>query len=328
MKLSIVTTMYNSASYLLEFYTRITKAASQITPDYEIIFVDDGSPDHSLDVAHQLHLLDAKVKIVQLSRNFGHHKAMATGLKHADGEYVFLIDSDLEEDPALLQNFWDEIHKENKTDVVYGVQEERKGHWFERWSGALYYKVLNSLSDEVKSTKNISTIRLMKRDYVKSLIEYQEHGYYFGPISILVGFNQQSYIFKKNCKERSSYSFFRKYHMFLDSIISFSSKPLYFIFYFGSAVTLFSFIFMIYLIIKKLYWGVAMEGWTTLVVLTSLFGGLIMFFMGLMSVYILHIFKETKNRPFSVVRKIIARDAASLQEMNVKSICEQSRGEV
>src|SRR3990167_173603 len=101
MYLSVVTTLYNSANYILEFYERISKTASALTQNYEIIFVSDGTPDESLAIACELHKNDSKVKVIELSRNFGHQKAMATGLQYAKGDYVFLIDVDLEERPEL-----------------------------------------------------------------------------------------------------------------------------------------------------------------------------------------------------------------------------------
>ena len=110
MKLSIVTTLYKSGAYVEEFHRRASEAAQRITDDYEIVMVDDGSPDNSLDIACALARVDSRVRVVELSRNFGHHKAMMTGLDHARGELCFLIDSDLEEDPALLQEFFDKMH--------------------------------------------------------------------------------------------------------------------------------------------------------------------------------------------------------------------------
>jgi putative glycosyltransferase len=100
----------------------------------------DGSPDDSLKKSIKLYNKDKKVKVIELSRNFGHHKAIMTGLSHAKGEFVFLIDVDLEEEPELLGRFWQELQNSDDVDVVYGVQENRKGGWFERWSGNLYYK--------------------------------------------------------------------------------------------------------------------------------------------------------------------------------------------
>ncbi len=109
MRLSIVTTMYMSEPYVLEFYRRARAAADKITPDVEIIFVDDGSPDAALQQAVSLLDSDPCVRVIQLSRNFGHHKAMMTGPAHATGDLVFLIDSDLEEDPALLEPFYEKL---------------------------------------------------------------------------------------------------------------------------------------------------------------------------------------------------------------------------
>src|SRR5262247_1354941 len=120
MKLSIVTTLYNSAPYLTEFHERVCAAAVQVSDDFEIVLVNDGSPDNSLAVALELHRKDPRVAIVDLSRNFGHHKAMMTGLAHARGDLVFLLDSDLEEEPELLQKFYDEMSRTG-ADVVFGV---------------------------------------------------------------------------------------------------------------------------------------------------------------------------------------------------------------
>lgn len=303
--------MYKSASYLEPFHARMTKAAINITSHYEIIFVDDGSPDDSLAVALTLAKTDERIKVIQLSRNFGHHKAMLTGLQHAQGDYVFLIDCDLEEDPELLLQFWDKLNQDKNIDVVYGVQNQRKGNWMERWSGDVYFRLLSSLSNEINIVRNISTIRLMKQEYVNQLTQFQESNYYFGPISTLVGFNQIPFQFNKRSKKISSYNFLKKYHIFLDSIIAFSSKPLYFIFYLGTILTLFSFGYMIYLIIRNLIWGITIKGWTSIIVLISLFGGINMFFLGIISIYILHIFKETKNRPFSIIKHIHHNAAAS-----------------
>ncbi|MCH7501573.1 MAG: glycosyltransferase family 2 protein, partial [Nitrospinae bacterium] len=153
MRLSIVSTLYNSAPHLLEFYERLTQCAQGITHDYEMILVNDGSPDASLDLALQLYEKDQRIRVIDLSRNFGHHKAKMTGLQHARGEYVFLIDSDLEEPPETLKRFWDEMQKARDLDVVFGVQEKRKGGLFERVSGAVFYKIINWFGD-VKIPEN------------------------------------------------------------------------------------------------------------------------------------------------------------------------------
>ena len=136
MDLSIVTTLYCSAPYLEEFYLRICGAAEKVARDFEIILVSDGSPDESLQVALSLRERDGRIKVIDLSRNFGHHRALMTGLAHASGALVFMIDCDLEEDPELLLKFHSVI-RESEADAVVGVQTMRKGRWWERVSGAL-----------------------------------------------------------------------------------------------------------------------------------------------------------------------------------------------
>jgi putative glycosyltransferase len=130
--------LYYSAPYLDEFYARICATAEKITDDCEIILVNDGSPDNSLEIVLSLYERDKRVRVVDLSRNFRQHKAIMTGLAHAKGALVFLLDCDLEEEPELLGDFYDEF-KSTDADVVYGVQRVRKGDFFERVSGNIFF---------------------------------------------------------------------------------------------------------------------------------------------------------------------------------------------
>src|SRR5262249_7421057 len=172
MELSIVTTLYRSAPFLREFHRRACAAAAKITSDFEIVLVNDGSPDDSQAVALSLCRDDPRVKVIELSRNFGHHKAMMTGLAHARGRLVFLIDSDLEEDPELLETFHRELLASG-VDVVYGVQRQRKGGWYERLSGGLFYRLFNALSS-FPIPHNLTTARLMTRPYVRALRRHRD----------------------------------------------------------------------------------------------------------------------------------------------------------
>lgn len=176
-EISVVTTMYKSSPYLHEFYNRVLPVIKKHFRTYEIIFVDDGSPDDSVDKVKQLQEVDSNVVLVELSRNFGHHKAIMTGLKFTKGKYIYLLDCDLEEDPELLELFWNEMNNaiinEEELDVVYGKQERRKGGLLEKVSGQLFYKFINSLSD-VKIEENLILARLMSRRYVNNLIMHRE----------------------------------------------------------------------------------------------------------------------------------------------------------
>lgn len=307
MKLSIVTTLYKSSPHINEFYSRILKEAVKITDDYEIIFVDDGSPDDSLQKAVALYEKDSKVKVIELSRNFGHHKAIITGLSQAKGEFVFLIDSDLEEEPELLGKFWEELHKEKELDVVYGVQESRKGRWFEVWSGEIFYKVFNFISD-TKIPKNLSTCRLMKNIYCNSLCRFNETELFLGGIFFLTGFNQKPYIVKKLSHSLSTYSLKLKLTMFLNSLTSFSNFPLKVVFYTGLFISFISFIFIVWIIFRKLFFSVALEGWSSLMVSVWFLGGIILVSLGIIGMYISKIFIETKNRPYSIIKQYYTKE--------------------
>lgn len=165
---SIVTTLYHSASHLEEFYLRACAAVEKVVDGYEIILVNDGSPDDSLAVALELCDRDHRVSVVDLSRNFGHHKAIMVGLSQAKGRLVFLIDCDLEEDPELLTEFFKSM-ADSGADVVYGVQQRRKGSFVERVSGSLFYAIFNLLSTYPVPPNQV-TARLMTHRYVTALL--------------------------------------------------------------------------------------------------------------------------------------------------------------
>ncbi|MCH6579240.1 MAG: glycosyltransferase family 2 protein [Nitrospinae bacterium] len=303
MRLSIVSTLYNSAPHLLEFYQRITQCAQEITHDYELILVNDGSPDNSLELAVSLHEKDQRVKIIDLSRNFGHHRAMMTGLSYALSDYVFLIDSDLEEPPETLKVFWEEIQGAKDFDVVFGVQGKRRGGWLERVSGTLYYKLVNWLSD-VKVPENFLTVRLMTQNYTRNLVQYKERELNFSVLTELVGFKKKKIVVEKSITGPSNYSTFKKFSVLVNAITSSTNRPLWLIFYLGLAITLCSSIFVIKLLIDRGLYGVGLVGWTSVIVSIFFFGGLIIFVLGIIGIYLSKVFVESKQRPYVVIRNI------------------------
>jgi putative glycosyltransferase len=240
--------------------------------------------------------------VIELSRNFGHHKAIMTGLSHANGEFVFLIDADLEEEPELLGRFWQELQNSDNIDVVYGVQESRKGGWFERWSGELFYQIYNYLN-EIKIPNNMVTARLMSATYVHALCKHKEIELCFGCILMNTGFQQKEiYILKKNFS-LTTYTLSKKISLMFTSIISFTSKPLIMIFHTGVIITLFSFIYILYLLFNKIINGALISGWTSVMVSVWFFGGIIMLSLGIIGIYLSKIFIETKRRPYTTIKK-------------------------
>lgn len=304
MRLSIVTTLYKSGAHVEEFHRRASEAAQRITDDYEIVMVDDGSPDNSLDIACAIACNDGRVRVVELSRNFGHHKAMMTGLDHASGELCFLIDSDLEEDPTLLGTFLDKMQSTN-CDVVYGFQETRKGDFLESAGGRIAWYLINKLYS-INIPANHCTVRLMRREYVDALLLHRESNVVIGGLWVITGFRQVGTPIVKGHRKESSYSTLLRLATFLNGITSFSTVPLHLMVAFGMVVSCVSFAFGIFVILEKFLRNTA-AGWASLIVSIWFVGGIIVFCLGVIGIYISRIFVETKNRPYVIVRRIHQR---------------------
>lgn len=306
MNLSIVTTMYHSAAYLDQFYTRISSSAQKITADYEIIFVNDGSPDDSLDKAIALYRRDKRVKVIDLSRNFGQHKAIMTGLAHARGELVFLIDCDLEEEPELLEKFH-LVMRDSGADMVYGTQEKRKGGLVERITGGLFYWLFNLLS-QYPVPKNVTTARLMTQRYVASLVEHRDKEVFLLGLWTITGFKQVPITVQKHSKGTSAYDLARKLSIVVNSITAFSNRPLVYIFYIGLLIFMLSLIAALYLVVKWGFFGGFEAGWASLMVSIWLLGGLTVLCIGIVGIYLSKVFTEVKDRPYTVIRHIYEHD--------------------
>lgn len=301
-RLSIVTTLYRSAPYIRDFYARARATAERLGQPWEIVMVNDGSPDDALAVALAVRAEDERVVVVDLSRNFGHHKAMMTGLAHARGEQVFLIDVDLEEAPEWLVEFR-EILAARGADVVYGVQETRKGSAFERLSGHLYYSVVNWLSS-YPIPRNLVTARLMTRRYVDALLLHRERELMIAGIWALTGFEQVPLTVQKLSLAPTNYTIGRKILMLVDAITSFSNKPLVLVFYLGCMITACGLSGVLYLVISVLFFQERLPGWPSLIVSIWLLGGINIFCVGLIGIYLSKIFTETKQRPYAIVRQV------------------------
>jgi putative glycosyltransferase len=300
--LSVVTTLYRSEAYVQEFYRRVTAAAEALTRDFELIFVNDGSPDGSLDAAVSIARADSRVVVVDLSRNFGHHKAIMTGLGRARGDLVFLIDSDLEESPELLAEFHGRM-TETDADVVYGVQRSRTKGILDRASSALFYTVFNYLSTDA-IPENVMTVRLMRREYVAALLEHREREICIAGLWSATGFVQVSVPVAKLDRGATSYSFVNRVSVLVQALTSFSAKPLLLIFYLGTLISALAACATVYLVVRRLLFGVYLEGWPSLIVSVWLMGGVIIFSIGIIGIYLSKMFVEVKQRPYTIVRRV------------------------
>ncbi len=304
-KISIVTAVYNSCNYLDEFLARTAEALAGMNCSvYEIICVNDGSPDNSLDKLFELKKKYPNLIIIDLSRNFGHHYALFAGVAASTGEYVFLIDCDLEIDPGVIKDFYKEIQNTSH-DVVYGYQEHRKGGLFEKISGGLFWSIFNLLS-ETKVSRNVLTERILSRKYADSLVQMGDKNLFLAGMMNWMGYDQKGIPVKKIKREgRSNYSLGRKISLAVNSITSFSPAPLKGIFYAGLIITLLSLSFAAYLILRKiLFPGELFLGWTSILVSISFSLGIITLCLGIIGIYLSKIFSQVQNRPLYFVKDI------------------------
>ncbi|TBU92866.1 glycosyl transferase [Stutzerimonas kirkiae] len=306
MKLSIVATLYCSAPYIREFYQRSTAVARELAgEDYEIVLVNDASPDDSLALAVQLTEQDAHLVVVDLSRNFGHHKAMMAGLEHSQGDLIFLIDSDLEEEPEYLQGFAQQMQHE-ACDVVYGVQAKRKGGRFEQWSGRWFYRFFRLLTG-LSLPENVVTARLMTRRYVDALLLHREREVFMAGLWHITGFDQRPQLVCKHSTSETTYTLGRKLSLLVNSVTAFSNAPLVGIFYIGVSISMLALLYIAYLVAHWAFFARPLSGWTSVMASIWLLGGMVISFIGVVGIYLSKIFSETKQRPYTIVRQVHAK---------------------
>lgn len=306
MTLSVVTTLYKSKVFLEVFLKEMIQSIETIdVQNFELIFVNDGSPDDSVDYLLERKKDISQIKVIDLSRNFGHHYAIQAGLNYASGEYVFLIDNDLESPPSVLVDFYKEIKNDITLDVVYGFQETRKGNFIEKKAGSVFWTLINKLSD-TKIPHNILTERLMTKQYVNELLRLKDVNLFLGGMMHWIGFNQKGLVIKKGLRAgASTYSVKKRAELMLQAITSFSGKPLEWLFYSGLIISFVSIIFICFLITKKIIYQNTVEiGWTSIIAINVLILGIISTFLGIIGIYISKIFKQVQNRPNVIIKNI------------------------
>ncbi len=309
MKLSIVATLYRSERYIEEFLRRVSQAAENIIgKSFEIILVNDGSPDGSLPLACGMLSKYPYLTVVDLARNFGHHQAMMAGLKESRGELVFLIDSDLEEEPEWLPDFHNVMGKED-CDVVFGVQESRRGGIIERVTGGMFYRLFRLLTG-INQPNNIVTARLMSRRYVDALLLHSERELNIGGLWIATGFKQVARTIKKLDHSPTTYTVPYKISHLVNAVTSFSSLPLVFTFYAGAFISVTAVFYIAYLVVRYLFISAPPDGYTSLLASIWLFSGFIIFFLGVQGISLAKVFTEVKQRPLTITRQVFRSEKA------------------
>jgi putative glycosyltransferase len=299
-RLSIVTAMYKSTSFVRRFHAEISAVAATFTSDFEIIFVDDRSPDDSAAIVEALIAEDPRVRLIKLSRNYGQSTAMLAGMQAARGQLIYTSDIDLEDPPELLGQFHQMMIEAPELQSVYGFMNARKGTFLERWLGHLFYRLLNFLTRESIPSQVWS--RLMTRKYLDAVLSYSETHLFWSGIFHTVGFSQRAVAVERQKTGKTSYNYLKKLELALSAITSFSSGPLFLVFFLGVAVSGASLIGALFLILQHAT-GALVPGWASIVVAILFIGGVTNVSLGVIGLYIGRIFVQTKNRPRFFIEK-------------------------
>jgi len=311
-KLSIVSTLFRSEATIEEFVKRARKAASRFGGSYEIVLVNDGSPDQSREIVLGLAQKKHDIVLIDLSRNFGQHEALFAGIQHARGELIFTIDADLEEDPAWLEPLYSKLQADN-ADLVCGVQHKRKGGFLEKITGAGFYVIFNKLS-RTEVLPNATVARVFTKRFAKALTAYDERTIFLPGLFAYTGFKQSSIKLHKHHTDPTSYSLNRRFSLAINAITSFSSRPLQYIFALGALIVSLVISAAIGLSISWVFFG-ALPSIAIIILLSVWFlGGIIISTIGLLGFYLARVFDEVKRRPNTIVREIHDFTQASIEE--------------
>lgn len=307
-KVSLVIPMYYEEEVVNECYEKVSNVLKGLedTYDYEIIFVNDGSKDKTLEILEEIAKKDEKAKIVSFSRNFGHQAAVTAGLKEVTGDAIVIIDADLQDPPELIPEMlklW-----EQGNEVIYGKRKTRKGESaFKLLTAKMFYKTLNALSD-VEIPKDTGDFRLVDRKVVDVINSLPEHNKFLRGLFSWVGFKQKAYEYERQERfaGKTKYPLKKMLKLASDGIISFSSKPIKLVGALGIISIVISIIILIYALISYIFQlNNLSAGWTSIMVAITFFAGVQLLSLWVISEYIGRIYDEAKGRPQFIIDKKI-----------------------
>lgn len=303
---SVVAPVYNEEQLLPEFYRRVVAVLEALQEPFEIVLVNDGSRDRSLEIMHRLHEEDPRVKVVNFSKNFGHQIAITAGMDYARGQAVVVIDSDLQDPPEVIARMIDEWKKGFQ--VVYAVRTEREGEtYFKRATASMFYRLIRRITN-VDIPVDTGDFRLMDRKVVDALTQMREQKRFMRGLSVWVGFKQTGVGYKRDARKagETKYPLRKMVRFALDGITSFSYLPLQLATYFGFLVAGLSVLGIVLAVILRLFSGVdALEGQATTLVSVLFLGGVQLIFLGVIGEYVGRIYDEVKRRPLYIVAEAL-----------------------
>lgn len=301
--LSIVTPVYGCCSSLNTLYERLVKTLSTITEDFEIIMVNDASPDDAWSVIKKLAEKDSRVKGINFSRNFGQHRAITAGLDYAKGDWVVVMDCDLQDQPEEIVKLYAKVQE--GFDVVVGRRAERKDSSLKKFSSFLFYKIYNYLTD-TKVDHSIGNFGIYAQKVVLSVRTFREQNRSFGLFVLWSGFSRIEIDIDhaERSDGKTSYTLSKLIELAIDSIISHSNKPLKLSVQIGFFLSSISLLYAFWIVISYIFWSNPIVGWTSLIVSLYFLAGLIIGSIGMLGLYVGKIFDEVKQRPLYIVQEI------------------------
>lgn len=314
--ISIVVPAYNEEAVIESFYERMCSLMDEL-PGYrfELVFVNDGSRDNTQQLIDSFVAKDSRVACVDLSRNFGKEIAMTAGFDHALGDAVIVIDADLQDPPELIHEFIKEWN--NGYDIVYARRTHRDGEtWFKKFTAAGFYRVMDKLS-RVSIPRDTGDYRLMSRRSVDALLQLREHHRFMKGLFAWIGFPSKAIDYRRDQRAAgyTKFNYWKLWNFAIEGITSFTTAPLKIATYFGSLISLISFVVGGWIVVRTLLWGDPVAGYPSLIVTILFLGGVQLFCIGVLGEYLGRIFGESKQRPLYLVQKYVpARIIGDVEE--------------
>lgn len=301
MLISVVIPVYNESDLIDDLYKAVMSAMTKFTDDFEVICVNDGSKDDTLLKLQNCHQKDKRFKVLNLSRNFGHQSAYTAGLSYAKGDYVAMMDGDLQDPPELIADMY-KCAIDNQSDVVYGRRTERHETFFKKLSIKLFHFIFNKLSN-INAPANVGNFSVMNQKALKAFLALEEKNRYLPGLRFFIGFKQDYVDYSRDDRTigEAKMNFNRLLKLALDALFSFSKLPIKICIYLGIIGIIFTLMGGAVVLYKKVT-GEAITGWSSILVSIYFLGSVQLLFMGIIGEYVHRIFVETQNRPVFIVK--------------------------
>lgn len=304
MELSIVSPVYKAENIVSSLVEKIEESVSKITDDYEIILVEDGSPDNSWQEINKIAKINGKVKGIKLSRNFGQHYAIIAGLNNVNGDWIVVMDCDLQDQPKEIAKLYAKAME--GYDIVLAKRKERKDHFYKKISSTLFYKMLSFFTD-TKQDKSIANFGVYHKKVIHSILTMGDIVKVFPIMVQWVGYKKTAIDIDHSKRNigKSTYTFAKLFKLAINSFLTFSNKPLILTVRFGLLISFFSFLVGSYYLVQYITQGIVVVGYTSLILSIWFLSGIIIFSIGVLGLYVGKIFDTSKKRPTFIIEKII-----------------------